>query len=192
MKAFSPRRQRGSAILETALVMPVLIGTALISADLYNVNQARSHMEQSAHTIASVLSNQSRLDYDGLQALVDQVAAAEILGEYELIIHQVALDRSMAWRPIYRGSAGDLCPQQSEGLEYTGELPEEQEYDPENPSTTAMVVVQLCRNSSSLALSSGLLVDKEMQAIAFNRMLYNELELDETLAAEVGLRDEDE
>ncbi|QLF92015.1 pilus assembly protein [Pseudomonas sp. ABC1] len=189
MKAFNPRRQRGSAVLETALIMPLVIGVAVISADLYSVHQARGYMELSAHTIASVLSNQSRLDYDGLQALVDQAASKKALGDYELVISQVALDRNMAWKPLYRGSVGDLCPSQSEGLKYTGEMPEEVEEDPDNPSKTSLVVVQLCRNSSNLALSSGLLVDKEMHAIAFNRMLYNELELDEVLASEVGLRE---
>ena len=51
-----PRRQRGTAMMEGILVLPLLIGTALVSADLYNVHQARAYMEQSVHNIASVLA----------------------------------------------------------------------------------------------------------------------------------------
>lgn len=192
-----PSRQRGNALLETALIMPLLIGTALISADLYNVSQARSYLEQSAHNIASVLAMQNRLDTDGLQALIDQAAAPRILGDYELVISRVALNREMPWKPIYRGSAEDVCPSYSTSKNYTGELPEERtdqaQSDDEDDTTskTTLLVVQLCRHSDNLALSSSLLVDKTLQAVAFSRMVYTDLELDDRLAEEVGQEQDD-
>ncbi|MCI8211811.1 hypothetical protein AUC61_19955 [Pseudomonas sp. S25] len=196
MKYRSPARQRGNALVEAALIMPLLIGTALISADLYNVSQARSYLEQSAHNIASVLAMQNRLDSDGLDALIEQAAAPGVLGDYQMIISRVALDRKMPWRPIYRGSGEDICPSYSASTRYTGDLPEERSSEnkadeDDTQSKTTLLVVQLCRNSNTLALSSNLLVDKTLQAVAFSRMVYTELELDDRLAQEVGQEQDD-
>ncbi len=196
MKVALRSRQRGNALIEAALIMPLLIGTALISADLYNVSQARSYLEQSAHNIASVLAMQSRLDSAGLDALIEQAATPDVLGDYELIISRVALDRKMPWRPIYRGSDEGICPSYSASTRYTGDMPEEraeQSEDDEDDSQnkTTLLVVQLCRSSNTLALSSNLLVDKTLQAVAFSRMVYTELKLDDRLAQEVGQEQKD-
>lgn len=189
-----PRHQRGAALLETALIMPLLIGTALISADLYNVHQARNYMEQSAHNIATILAAQSSLDVEGLDALIEQVALPKVLGRYEMVISKVSLDRSMTWKPLYRGSVMGVCPSYSQGKHYTGEIPEYQAPDNSDEGSTSkrsIIVVQLCRSSNDLALSSALLMDKDMQALAFSRMLYNEPTLDKQLTREVG-KDEDD
>lgn len=188
-----PRKQRGNALLETALIMPLLIGSAIVIADLYNINQARAYMEQSAHSVASILAMQNRLDKDSLQALTERTAAPGVLGDYEMVISRVRIDRSMPWKPLYRGNAEGICPQLYAGGRYSGELPEEipaSEDDDDAPPTTSMVVVQLCRNSDSLALSSALIADKDIHTISFARMTYNDIELDEPLALEVGLEDE--
>jgi hypothetical protein len=55
---------------------------------------------------------------------------------------------------------------------------------------SSMLVVQLCRRSADLALSSNLLVDKDMQALAFARMVYNDVTLDKQLTEEIGLDEE--
>lgn len=190
-----PRRQRGNALLETALVMPLLVGTALVSADLYNVSQARAYMEQSAHNVASVLAAQPTLDADGLDALVRQAASPKVLGDYEMVISKVSLDRSMTWKPLQRGSVTGICPSYSQGRQYVGGLPEEEtqdaDKDEDGDSQRSVIVVQLCRNSSALLLGSALLMDKEMEALAFSRMLYDEPELDKQLSREAGIEAEE-
>ena len=188
----SPRQQRGNALVETALVMPMLLGAALLIGDLYHINQSRALLEQSAHSLATTLSVQNRLDTDDLEALVDQLASPDLLGDYELLISKVNLDRSMDWEVLHRGSEQGLCPQYAEQGSYSGELPEEiaakeDNQDEDIQSNNSLMVVQLCRNSDNLALSNALLADKNMQAIAFSRMLYNEIELDEVLSKEVGI-----
>lgn len=191
----SRRKQRGNALVETALIMPLLIGSAIVIADLYNINQARAYMEQSAHSVASILAMQSRLDKDSLQALTERTAAPGILGDYEMVISRVMVDRSMPWKPLYRGNSEGICPELYSGNRYSGELPEEApatEDDDQARPSTSMVVVQLCRNSDSLALSGALLADKDIHTISFARMSYTSIELDEPLALEAGLRDEDD
>lgn len=188
----SLKRQRGNALVEGALSLPLLVGAALLIADLYNINLARAHLEQSAHAIASTLTLQQRLDRDGLQALIDHAAAPQVLGDYELLISKVNLDRSMTWRPLRRGNLEGLCPVNAEGERYTGELPEEVERQPQAgeeaaASSASILVVQLCRNSDNLALSNGLLMNKDMQAIAFGRMVHSDVALDRLLSEEVGV-----
>ncbi|OEC34802.1 hypothetical protein SAMN05216600_11483 [Pseudomonas cuatrocienegasensis] len=189
----SPRTQRGNALVETALILPLLIGSAIIIADLYNINQARAYMEQSAHTVASTLAMQSRLDKDSLQALTEQSAAPGVLGDYEMVISRVMLDRSMPWKPLYRGNVEGICAQLYTDGQYNGELPEEAPAteDDEAPPSTSLVVVQLCRNSDNLALSSALIAEKDIQTISFARMSYNSIELDDPLSEEVGIKDDD-
>lgn len=189
----SRSKQRGNALVETALIMPLLIGTALIIGDLYNINQARAYMEQSANSVASILAMQNRLDKDSLQALTEQAAAPRVLGEYEMVISRVMLDRSMPWKPLYRGNVAGICPELSSDGHYNGELPEEVSPADEDETavTASMVVVQLCRNSDDLALSSALIADKDIHTISFARMSYTTIELDEPLSEEVGLKDED-
>lgn len=186
-------RQRGNALVETALILPVLIGSALVIGDLYNINQARANMELSAHSIASVLSMQNRLDSDSLQALVDQAAAPDVLGDYELVINRVQLDRSMPWKPLYRGNAEGICEEMVRGGVYAGELPEAKpsEDEDEGTSSTSILAVQLCRDSDSLLLNSGLLPTKQIQTLAFARLSYNDIQLDAPLRLEVGLGEED-
>lgn len=192
------RKQRGNALIESALTLPLLIGSALVIADLYNIILARAYMEQSAHTVASTLAMQNRLDKDGLQALTEQSAAPGVLGDYQIVISRVMLDRRMPWKPLYRGNAEGLCPELFSGDRYTGELPEElpanspdDEDEEDSTSGTSIVVVQLCRNSDTLALSSALLASKDIQTISFARMSYSDIALDAPLREEVGLEDED-
>lgn len=188
-----PKRQRGNALVEAALVLPLLIGATLVIADLYNVSQARAHLERAAHTLASTLALQNRLDYDGLQTLLDTAVPGAVFGHYQVVISKVGLDRSLQWKPLMRGREQDLCPVYSTGTTYDGELPERtitESRDDEDMIDSSMLVVQLCRRSADLALSSNLLVDKDMQALAFARMVYNDVTLDKQLTEEIGLDEE--
>ncbi|NER61223.1 pilus assembly protein [Pseudomonas sp. MAFF212428] len=119
------KAQRGSALLETILLLPVLIGITLLAADMYILHQARSYLQQSAHNVASVIGAQGKLDANGLRALIEQAASTQVLHNYEMIISKVESDRSMQWRPLHRGPAQGLCTAYSEGRRYTGVLPEE-------------------------------------------------------------------
>lgn len=189
------KRQRGNALVETALILPLLIGMTLVIADLYNVSQARAHLERAAHNLAATLAMQNRLDYDGLQALIDGAAPTRLFGNYELVISHVGLDRTLRWKPLQRGAEQDLCPVYSTGTAYSGALPERTASDSRDDDElidSAMLVVQLCRRSSDLALSADLLVDKDMQALAFARMVYNEVTLDDKLTEEIALDDKDD
>ncbi|MBV6287887.1 TadE/TadG family type IV pilus assembly protein [Pseudomonas aegrilactucae] len=181
------KAQRGSALLETILLLPVLIGITLLAADLYILHQARSYLEQSAHNVASVIGAQGRLDANGLRALIEQAASTQVLHNYEMIISKVENDRSMQWRPLHRGPAQGLCTAYSEGNRYTGELPEALP-DPEDEDTgtrTSLIVVQVCRSSEDLALSDALIGGATLEAMAISRLQHGTPSLDAALTREL-------
>lgn len=180
------RKQRGSALLETVLVFPILIGVTLLAADMYNLHQARSYMEQSAHTIAAVLGVQSTLDSNGLQALVDRATSMN-RAPFELIISKVESDRSMNWRPLYRGNVQGVCERRSAGERFTGEFPDELRADDEQTLTAVpTVVVQLCSTVDALALSNNLLGGDTIEVQAISRLQHGTPTLDDTLTRELA------
>jgi len=184
------RSQRGSALVETALVFPVLIGVTLLAADLYNLHQARSYLEQSAHTIASVLGVQSTLDSNGLEALVERATSMNRV-PVEVIISKVESDRSLNWRPLYRGTAQGLCERHSSGARFTGEFPDELRADDEQTLTSVpMVVVQVCGAVDALALSTALLDSDRIEVQAISRLQHGDPTLDDTLTREFAPREE--
>lgn len=188
----SAKTQRGSALVETALIIPVVIGVTLLAADMYALHQARSYLEQSAHNVASVLGAQTRLDSNGLRALIEFGAPPHILKNYEMIISKVENDRSMNWRPLYRGNVEGLCPSLSDGQRYNGELPErEPEPQDEDAISTSMVVVQLCRSSEDLALSNALTGGETLVVAAVSRLQYGAPALDDVLTREVQPKEEE-
>ncbi|MBJ7536137.1 TadE/TadG family type IV pilus assembly protein [Marinomonas transparens] len=176
-------QQRGNAVLEFALLLPILIGVILVSADLYNINRIRGVFEQSSHNFASILANQSELNVKSFDLLVESVFPVTSLGDYSLIVSKVNLDRSMDWKPIYRGELEGICPEYSEGDRYVGEMPEEDKEE----SDVSFIVVQLCRTTQGLTMNSGLLGDKLIESVAMNRMSTHTVKLDERLSAEVGV-----
>lgn len=190
------RNQRGSAAIETALLMPIVIGITLLGADLYSLHQARSHLEQSAHAIASVIGVQSSLDHNGLQALVDDAtrmtarlnkAVAPL--PFELIISKVEQDRSLLWRPLHRGGVSGLCTPNSAGAVFTGELPKVPlAVDDDGKArniATSVVVVQLCSAVDQLLLSSLVLDHPTLQVQAISRLQYGTPTLDKRLTQEL-------
>ncbi len=186
--------QKGVALLEFALALPILLGVALFSTDLYRVHLARSQLEQSAHTLAAILSQQSQLDSEGLDALLEQVVNEDQFGDYELVVSHIYLDRHTNWDPLIRGDAEGECPVLTQDRQFSGALPEERdaEDDEDIDDLPVIYVVQLCRNSDDLSLSTALLEGKSMQAIAFSRQQVSDVTLDDTLSEELGVEDEDE
>lgn len=183
------RSQRGSALLETVLVFPVLIGVTLLAADLYNLHQARSYLEQSAHTIASVLGVQSTLDSNGLEALVERATSMNRV-PFEVIISKVESDRSLDWRPLYRGDTRGVCEQYSNGSRFTGQFPDALRADEEQTlSSVPMVVVQVCSRVDALALSYALLGSDKIEVQAISRLQHGDPTLDDTLTREFAPRE---
>ena len=191
MNRHLPQQQRGNALLEFALILPILIGTALYAGELYSVNRARAELEQSAHTLASILAAQTQLDSAALDKLFEQAASPQILGHYEAVISRVNLDTSMDWLPLTRGSEEGICTENSSSGYYTAALPEYREKESDEEIIPSMIVVQLCRKSSDLALSTGLLGDKTLEAVAISRLAAKQITLDQELTEEVGLEDSD-
>jgi hypothetical protein len=197
------RSENGSAAVEAALIMPIIIGITLLSADLYTLHQARSYLEQSAHTIAATLSAQTRLDNNGLQALVDEatrMTARLNNGQdpvpFELIISKVEQDRSMNWRPLHRGDATGVCTPNNTGTMFTGELPQvpraADDDSEENDSDTSVVVVQLCSEVDKLMLSTLVLADNTMQVQAVSRLQHGTPTLDKALTQELVVQGQDD
>ncbi|MFK0093492.1 TadE/TadG family type IV pilus assembly protein [Pseudomonas sp. NPDC090592] len=190
------RSQRGSAAVETALILPIIIGIGLLGADLYTLHQARSYLEQSAHTIAATLAVQSKLDVNGLQALVDDATRMTARGNtsldpvpYELIISKVEENRSLIWRPLHRGTASGVCTPNSTGAVFTGELPQvpraaEDDGDT-SASDSAAVVVQLCAHVDRLMLTTLALADRTLQVQAVSRLQQGTPTLDKALTQEL-------
>jgi len=177
------KQDRGSTAIEIALLLPILIGVLLISADLYSINRIRGLFEQSSHNLASILSQQSELNQKSFDHLIDSVLPVDVLGDYSLVVSKVNLDRSMDWRPIYRGNLEGVCTENYQAGKYTGEIPEENK----DLKTQSFVVIQLCRMTADLTMNSGLLGDKLVESIAVNRMVSHSVKLDEKLSKEVGL-----
>jgi len=177
------RDENANAVLEFALFVPVMIGIILVSADLYNINRMRGVMEQTAHNLSSILSNQQEWNIKSFDYLVEQVVDVKSLGDYSLVVSKVNLDRTMDWLPIYRGELDAACPSKSEGNRYLDDMPEEDE-DVDNIS---LVVVQLCRYTDDLIVNSGLLGNKLMESVAVNRLMFHSIVLDKPLSEEVGV-----
>lgn len=181
------KAQRGSALLETILLLPVLIGITLLAADMYILHQARSYLQQSAHNVASVIGAQGKLDANGLRALIEQAASTQVLHNYEMIISKVESDRSMQWRPLHRGPAQGLCTAYSEGRRYTGVLPEALPDAPDDDTTSSssVIVVQVCRSSEDLALSEALIGGANLEALSISRLQHGTPSLDVALTREL-------
>lgn len=178
------RDEKANTLVELALFVPVMIGLILVSADLYNINRMRGVMEQTAHNLSSILSNQQEWNIKSFDYLVEQVIDDGSLGGYSLVVYKVNLDRTMDWLPIYRGELDGACPSKSEGNRYLDDMPEEDD-DVDNIS---LVVVQLCRYTDDLIVNSGLLGNKLMESVAVNRLIFHSIILDKPLSEEVGVR----
>ncbi|MFJ4142786.1 TadE/TadG family type IV pilus assembly protein [Pseudomonas sp. NPDC089734] len=182
-------QQRGSALLETALALPIILGTGFICADLYNLSRAKTDMERSTSTLSSVLSIQDRLTSAGLEQLIENIRGPR-RDNYQIFIAQVRRSGDVVWH-LQRGTATGLCDDPFAGSYYSGELPESSptssSSEEQQEDKVSMLIVQTCQASTELAMSSDLLGGRIMQSVALDRMQNSDLELAEDLAQEAGL-----
>lgn len=181
---------RAVAAVETALALPVVLAIGSVCADIYTIGLEREHMEQRAGAIASVLGYQSELTTEGLQGLLDAVLPDEGAGNYQLLISNVRQTGKVYWQ-LSRGAATGLCEdgEAAAGDDYPGDLPERDVDD--GSDNVAMVVVVLCRQGSDVSLLGGLSLSGLLQATTINRTAHGLVSLDDTLASEAGLDDEE-
>ncbi|WP_437609401.1 TadE/TadG family type IV pilus assembly protein [Erwinia sp. V71] len=185
------QQQRGVVAVETALAFPILLAAGALVADIVTVELEREHLEQRAGAITSVLAMQKDLTEQGLQGLLDATLPDTGVGEYQLTITNVRQTGNVYWQ-LNRGNNTTICTdnQTVAGESYPGELPEvDAEKGEENIS---MIVVELCRRGEDINLLGGLSLTNMLQATAVNRVTRSTVTLDDALAAEAGLEQDDE
>ena len=181
------RRQRGLATLEFILTVAMLLATVSISSDLYLLNQARGNDERVAHNLSSILASQAHLTATAIDQLIARAMPASDLQQYELIFYKVTLDRTMDWQPLVRGTDTGLCTPMNTGLKFSGDFPQaDDEID-----NQSILVVQLCRETGTLTSFSSLLTNQVMTSLAYSRMRYHEISLDDELKQELGVEDDE-
>lgn len=184
------KHQWGVAAVETALVFPILLAVGGVLADLYTVSLERERMEQRAGAIASVLSYQSGLTAKGLQGLQDSVMPSDANHNYQMLISNVRQNGEVYWQ-LSRGNAVDVCLENVAitGMQWPGSLPER---DTENGSdNVSMIIVEICRQGSDVSLLGGLTLSGLLDASIINRVAAGVIQLDETLAQEAALGEND-
>lgn len=181
-------RQRGNALVESALLLPILLAAGLIAGDLYVVSRARADLERSTAALSAIIANQDSLTAVGLDKLVEGVLAGRT-DRYEVFLGQVGRNGEVAWT-LSAGNAEGLCQNPLENSPYQDPLPERDTEDTSN--SAAMMVVQACQQSGALGLGTLTLENDTLKMVAVNRMRTPDLELDETLRQRAGLPDEDD
>lgn len=161
MKRFlSPRRraQRGAAAVEAALGIALLTGVFILAADMARIGIERARLENAAGSAALNIATQTKLTQAGLDALA-KVAMQGYEDQQELVILNVLQSGRIQWG-VRRGSDQGICPELSAGGVYNGTLPE----DPPTTSSTSasstdastmsLIVVEACRDTRNVALST--------------------------------------
>ena len=181
------RGQHGALAVETALVLPILLGIGLIGSDMMRIHVERIRIENAAGTMALNLAAQPELTAAGLDALAE--AAMQGHSDHQqLIILNVRQSGRIAWA-LQRGGASSLCKALAKGGLYSGSLPEQrpseegQDGDADN-STLSMIVVRACRDTRDIALSGGLTLPSVLDTTSIFRATSTEITLDDTLQAE--------
>lgn len=182
------RSNRATVAVETALVIPMLIGVGVLGADIQRVQTERIRLENAAGAMALNLAAQEELSAAGLKAL-SAVAMQGYEASQQLIILNVSQSGRVNWA-LQRGGASDLCDAQAmQGL-YTGTLPEEPPEDSDggndssDASTLSMLVVRACRDTEEILLTSGLTMPSTLDTTAIYRARTAKITLDETLQNE--------
>ncbi|NIF21502.1 TadE/TadG family type IV pilus assembly protein [Candidatus Pantoea multigeneris] len=184
------RQQRGVVAVETVLAFPILLAAGLLIADLLTVVLEREHMEQRAGAVSSVLAMQTNLTQQGLTGLISATLPENGGGNYQLTITNVKQTGEVYWQ-LNRGTATGLCADSdlAPGSSWPGsDLPE---IDAKNGSeSVSLIVVQLCRQSSDLKLTTGLGLNPLLTASAVGRVTEGTLTLDTDLANEAGVKND--
>lgn len=179
-----------SAAVETALAFPIVLAVGALCADLYTVELERERLEQRAGAVASVLGLQQDLTEQGLQGLLEAVMPDSGAGNYHVLISNVRQTGEVYWQ-LNRGTTDALCADNQAGPEETfpGDLPEK---DAKNgQAEISMIVVELCRQGEDISLAGGLSLTNLLHVTAVNRVIDGTIALDDALAQEAGLDDED-
>ncbi|MET0264312.1 MAG: hypothetical protein ABW202_01755 [Duganella sp.] len=195
-------RLRGAVAVETALLLPMMIGIAMLATDIQRLSRERAHIEQGAGGAALTLSTQPRLTRAGVDALVDLVTMGNP-GPYQVVMLSVRKSGRIEWG-LRRGD-GAACPAISDGRDYLGELPETPEDDDANgsgngaeagtgpaddgqadadPAATSLLVVQVCRTTADITSYSAMWMPEQLQALSVNRVLGGTIDLDQPLTLE--------
>lgn len=179
--------QAGVIAVEAALGLPIMIGIGLIGADMHRVGIERAQIEQAAGSAAITLAAQSQLTEAGLQGLVDVLTLGRPQ-DYQVVILNVLQSGRVNWG-FQRGEAGELCESQSDGRDYLGDLPEDPPEDSgsssdDDGSTLSMVIVQVCRSSTDITLSGGIVLPDVLGARVIYRAAVQTIELDDALQEE--------
>lgn len=180
------RRQQGSALVESALMIPVILTAALVVGDLFIVSRARADLERSTASLSSILANQGELTASGVDRLVESTVAGRS-DRYEIFVGQVWRNGKVAWA-LELGNTQGLCENPLRTTSYQGPLPERNTADDTN--SAAMMVVQTCQESSTLGLATLTLETEVLRNIAIDRMRNPNLKLDAELKSRAGLADD--
>lgn len=185
------QQQRGSLAVETALALPILLAAGALVTDLVTVELARERLEQRAGAIVSVLSMQSDLTRQGLEGLLSATLPENEVGNYQLNISNVRQNGEVYWQ-LNRGNATAVCEDNLAvpGARYPGALPEVDEETGKN--NVSMIVVEMCRQGRDITMLGGLPLANTLNVSAVNRLTRNTLRLDDDLAAEAGLEQNNE
>lgn len=185
--------QRGAVAVEAALTVILLIGVALIASDMHRIGIERTRLENAASSAALNIAAQPTLTKPGLDGLVEIVMQGH--SEYQhLVIMNVMQSGRINWL-LERGGAPGLCEPPSDGVSYTGELPEdapeggEGESADDDGSTTSMIVVQACRSTEDIFAHGGLSFPEVLRVESIYRVSARKVALDEELQNENQIDD---
>ncbi len=182
-------RQRGAIAVEVALLLPLMLGLVFVTSDLQRLSAERAQLEQSAGSAAITIAAQPGLTKPGVDALVELVTLGRP-AQYQVVIMAVRQSRRIAWG-LRRGAAGGpACDVLSDGVNYTGPLPQElrraagaSEAEADSGGVT-LVVVQACRATRDIRSHGGVWLPERLQTRAVNRALAASITLDQPLTLE--------
>lgn len=179
------RKQRGSATIETAFMMTVVMGVGLVCSDLYMLARARADLERTTSQVTATLSNQSGLTEKGVNALLDALSAKR--GDrYQYWVAKVLPDRKVSWQ-LPLGGSNNLCDSPVNGGTFEGELPEADDSQASD-GHVALLVVRACQNAQDIGLTQLHLDKTILQADAISRLRTATITLDANLAGLAGIK----
>ncbi|WP_122340794.1 hypothetical protein [Pseudomonas caricapapayae] len=179
------RLQSGSATVETAFTLSIVVAAGMLFSDLFLLMRARVDLERSTHMLAATLANQAALTNNGVQQLLSGLAAQR--GDtYQYYVAKVLPDRTLSWE-LPLGDATGLCDSPVEGGSYQGVLPEAEDSQASD-GRTALLVVRACQAAGEVGLTQLQLDKNVLQIDAVERMRTASVTLDETLAALAGVK----
>lgn len=176
---------KGSASVEIALMLPVVMAVGLLAVDLYKLSYERTKVEKMAGSAAITLSVQQKLGKPGLDGLFDSLVPAKEKERHQMIISNVSLPSKRVWWTLTRGGK-EICRENDGAFSdvYQASLPEgEGGNNKPDKDTKSVVIVRVCRDMQGISLT-GLLSPEVLQSVSVNRAVKTRIELDEALVKE--------